>query len=64
MLTEGGGWDGAAPCLGNGGMLMPFSEICIYQAKPQKAEEFEALMLAAVLFPAGWRRIFSLQTNS
>ncbi len=23
---------------------MPFTEICIYQVKPQKAEEFEALM--------------------
>lgn len=43
---------------------MPFSEICIYQAKPQKAEEFEALMLAAGLFPAGWQCIYSLQTNS
>ena len=26
---------------------MPFTEICIYQVKPQKAEEFEALMLEA-----------------
>ncbi len=24
---------------------MPFTEICIYQVKPQKTEEFEALML-------------------
>lgn len=24
---------------------MPFTELCIYQVKPQKAEEFEALML-------------------
>lgn len=23
---------------------MPFAEVCIYQVKPQKAEEFEALM--------------------
>lgn len=29
---------------------MPFSEICIYQVKPQKAEEFEALMLEAKAF--------------
>ena len=29
---------------------MPFTEICIYQAKPQKAEEFEALMLEAKSF--------------
>lgn len=26
---------------------MSFSEICIYQVKPQKTEEFEALMLEA-----------------
>lgn len=26
---------------------MPFSEVCIYQVKPQKAEEFEALMREA-----------------
>lgn len=26
---------------------MPFAEICVYQVKPQKAEEFEALMLEA-----------------
>jgi hypothetical protein len=26
---------------------MPFSEACIYQVKPQKVEEFEALMLEA-----------------
>ena len=26
---------------------MPFNEVCIYQVKPQKAEEFEALMLEA-----------------
>ena len=26
---------------------MPFTEICIYQVKPQKVEEFEALMLEA-----------------
>lgn len=26
---------------------MPFSEVCVYQVKPQKAEEFEALMLEA-----------------
>lgn len=26
---------------------MPFTEICIYQVKPQKAEEFEMLMLEA-----------------
>lgn len=24
---------------------MPFTELCIYQVKPQKVEEFEALML-------------------
>lgn len=29
---------------------MPFTEICIYQVKPQKAEEFEALMLEAKNF--------------
>ena len=26
---------------------MPFTEICIYQVRPQKVEEFEALMLEA-----------------
>lgn len=26
---------------------MPFTEMCIYQVKPQKVEEFEALMLEA-----------------
>lgn len=29
---------------------MPFAEICIYQVKPQKMEEFEALMLEAKSF--------------
>ena len=29
---------------------MPFTEICIYQVKPQKIEEFEALMLEAKSF--------------
>lgn len=29
---------------------MPFTEICIYQAKPQKVEEFETLMLEAKSF--------------
>jgi hypothetical protein len=29
---------------------MPFSEICIYQVKPDKVEEFEALMKEAVQF--------------
>ena len=29
---------------------MPFTEICIYQVKPQKTEEFEALMLEAKSF--------------
>ena len=29
---------------------MPFTEICIYQVKPQKTEEFEALMLTAKSF--------------
>lgn len=29
---------------------MPFTEICIYQVKPQKAEEFEALMHEAKSF--------------
>ncbi len=29
---------------------MSFSEICIYQVKPQKAEEFESLMLEAENF--------------
>ena len=28
-------------------MNMSFTEICIYQVRPQKAEEFEALMLEA-----------------
>lgn len=26
---------------------MPFTEICIYQVKPQKTEEFEALLSEA-----------------
>ena len=29
---------------------MPFTEICIYQVKPQKTEEFETLMLEAKNF--------------
>lgn len=29
---------------------MSFTEICIYQVKPQKTEEFEALMLEAKAF--------------
>lgn len=29
---------------------MPFTEICIYQVKPQKVEEFESLMLEAKSF--------------
>lgn len=29
---------------------MPFTEICIYQVKPQKTEEFETLMLEAKAF--------------
>ena len=29
---------------------MPFTEICIYQVKPQKIEEFESLMLEARSF--------------
>lgn len=29
---------------------MPFTEVCIYQVKPQKTEEFEALMLEAKSF--------------
>ncbi len=29
---------------------MPFTEICIYQVKPQKVEEFEILMLEAKSF--------------
>lgn len=29
---------------------MPFTEICIYQVKPQKVEEFEALMLEVMDF--------------
>ena len=29
---------------------MPFTEICIYQVKPQKAEEFETLMLEVKSF--------------
>lgn len=34
----------------NGGKIMSFSETCIYQVKPQKVEEFEALMLEAKSF--------------
>ena len=29
---------------------MPFTEICVYQVKPQKVEEFEAQMLEAKSF--------------
>ena len=29
---------------------MAFSEICIYQVRPQKVEEFEALMFEAKSF--------------
>lgn len=29
---------------------MPFAEVCIYQVKPQKVEEFETLMLEAKSF--------------
>lgn len=31
---------------------MPFTELCIYQVKPQKVEEFEALMQEAQSFLA------------
>ena len=34
----------------NGGVPMPFTEICIFQVKPQKIEEFETLMLEAKSF--------------
>lgn len=29
---------------------MPFTEICIYQVKPQKVDEFETIMLEAKSF--------------
>ena len=29
---------------------MAFTEVCVYQVKPQKVEEFEALMLEAKRF--------------
>lgn len=29
---------------------MPFTELCIYQVKPQKVDEFEAIMLEAKEF--------------
>ncbi len=36
----------------------PFTEICIYQVKPQKVEEFEALMFEAKAFGEARRDCF------
>lgn len=33
-----------------GGFHMPFTELCVYQVKPQKVDEFETLMLEAKSF--------------
>ncbi len=40
---------------------MPFSEICIYQVKPAKAEEFETLMLEAKSFLEKQEGLLSLR---
>lgn len=40
---------------------MTFSEICIYQVKPQKTEEFEALMLEAESFLEKQEGLLSLR---
>lgn len=40
---------------------MTFSEICIYQVKPQKSEEFEALMLEAKSFLEKQEGLLSLR---
>ena len=40
---------------------MSFSEICIYQVKPQKVEEFEALMLEAKAFLEQQEGLFLLK---
>lgn len=40
---------------------MAFSEICIYQVKPQKSEEFEALMLEAKSFLEKQEGLLSLR---
>ncbi|MCI9330730.1 MAG: hypothetical protein HFG05_00955 [Oscillibacter sp.] len=40
---------------------MPFNEVCIYQVKPQKAEEFEALMLEARDFLESQTGLLSLR---
>ena len=40
---------------------MPFTEICIYQVKPQKAEEFEALMMEAKHFLEKQEGLLSLR---
>ena len=36
---------------------MSFTEICIYQVKPQKVEEFEALMYVEIIEPVEARNI-------
>ncbi len=40
---------------------MSFTEICIYQVKPQKVEEFETLMLEAKSFLEKQEGLISLQ---
>ena len=40
---------------------MPFTEICIYQVKPQKTEEFEALMMEAKHFLEKQEGLLSLR---
>lgn len=40
---------------------MPFTELCIYQVKPQKVEEFETLMLEAKSFLEKQEGVFLLR---
>ena len=40
---------------------MPFTEICVYQVKPQKTEEFETLMLEAKSFLEKQEGLLSLR---
>ena len=42
---------------------MAFTEICIYQVKPQKIEEFEALMLEAKSFLEKQEGLLLLRLN-
>lgn len=42
---------------------MPFTEICVYQVKPQKTEEFETIMLEAKSFLEKQEGLLLLRMN-